>query len=64
MGIMLSFKAETKDGRKYNDQEQSEDMIRINRRFSTNHSMVIHLNAISIIATILYAFLLAASLQP
>jgi hypothetical protein len=35
-----------------------------NRTFTINHSMSIHLNAISLVATIWYAFWLSSSLLP
>jgi hypothetical protein len=41
----------------------SPEMKRLNRQFSRDHAMVIHLNAISTVATILYGFRLASRLK-
>jgi Domain of unknown function (DUF4149) len=41
----------------------SDDMKRINRTFSRNHAMAIHLNAIAVIATVWYGFALASRMQ-
>jgi hypothetical protein len=37
-------------------------MDRANRNFSRNHAMVIHLNAIAMIATVVYGFSLSSTL--
>ena len=55
---------ETKDGKKYNDlEDMSEDMKRINKKFSRTHAMAIHLNAISMVATVWYGFSLATRIK-
>lgn len=52
---------ETIDGRKCSDKENmSEDMRRVNRNFSHNHAMSIHLNFIGMLATVWYGFSLAS----
>ena len=56
--------SETKDGKKYNELENmSEEMKRINKKFSRAHAMAIHLNAISMIATVWYGFSLATRIH-
>ncbi|KAI9766482.1 MAG: hypothetical protein M1835_007178 [Candelina submexicana] len=51
---------ETRDGRKHNDTEhQSEKMKKVNREFKRAHAMVIHLNAIAMLATVWYGVSLA-----
>ena len=55
---------ETKDGRKYNDlEDMTEEMKRINKKFSRNHAMAIHLNVISMVATVWYGFSLASRIK-
>lgn len=55
---------ETRDGKKYNDlEDMSEDMKRLNKKFSRTHAMAIHMNAISIIATVWYGFSLASRIK-
>ncbi|RMZ81117.1 hypothetical protein DV738_g2410, partial [Chaetothyriales sp. CBS 135597] len=50
-----------KDGRSYRASEgMSDEMHILNRQFSHNHAMTIHLNAISMVATVFYGFRLAA----
>jgi hypothetical protein len=41
----------------------SEDMRRINRNFSRNHAMAIHLNAMGMVATVWYGFALASKVR-
>jgi hypothetical protein len=41
----------------------SPDMKALNRQFSRNHAMAIHLNAISLVATVFYGIALSARLQ-
>ncbi|KAI0150119.1 hypothetical protein F4776DRAFT_193092 [Hypoxylon sp. NC0597] len=54
---------ETRDGRKLSDiTELSDDMKALNRSFSRNHAMSIHLNLISIAAMILWGWKLASRL--
>lgn len=36
---------------------------RANRKFARNHAMTIHLNAIAIVATVVYGFSLSAALR-
>lgn len=57
------WRAETKDQRKYNDAEKSEDMKAKNRAFSKAHAMSIHLNLVAIGATIWYGFCLAGRFE-
>ncbi|KAF2848074.1 hypothetical protein T440DRAFT_470426 [Plenodomus tracheiphilus IPT5] len=45
---------ETRDGRKSNDPEISEEMRAKNRAFSRAHAMSIHLNLMAVIATLWY----------
>lgn len=52
--------AETKDGRKFNDTIQSEEMKARNKAFSRAHAMSIHLNLVAIATTIWYGFSLAS----
>lgn len=55
---------ETRDGRKSNDPtELSDDMKTLNRSFSRNHAMSIHLNLISIGAMIWWGWKLASRLD-
>ncbi|KAI9676072.1 MAG: hypothetical protein M1817_000815 [Caeruleum heppii] len=55
---------ETRDGRKYNEVEgRTEEMKVVNKRFSHNHAMSIHLNLMAIGGTIWYGFSLASRLQ-
>ncbi|KAJ9660038.1 hypothetical protein H2201_007079 [Coniosporium apollinis] len=52
---------ETRDGRSYRDVEgMSEEMRLANRKFSRNHAMCIHLNAIAMVATVWYGFSLGS----
>ncbi|KAI9703348.1 MAG: hypothetical protein M1836_007915 [Candelina mexicana] len=54
------IRKETRDGRKYDDTEhQSEKMKKVNREFKRAHAMVIHLNAIAMLATVWYGVSLA-----
>ena len=54
---------ETRDGKKYNDPESTEEMRVKNRAFSRAHAMSIHLNLVAIGATIWYGFLLASRME-
>lgn len=54
---------ETRDGRKYNDEEQSDEMKLVNRRFSKAHAMSIHFNLIAVLATVWYGVSLGSKLQ-
>jgi hypothetical protein len=55
---------ETKDGRKHNDPtETSEEMRARTRAFSKNHAMAIHLNLLSMGATLWYGVRLASRLK-
>ncbi|RMD44746.1 hypothetical protein DV735_g322, partial [Chaetothyriales sp. CBS 134920] len=55
---------EAHDGRGYRVAEgMSAEMQLLNRQFSHNHAMAIHLNAISMVATVFYGFRLAARLK-
>ncbi|KAI1413085.1 hypothetical protein F5Y13DRAFT_189447 [Hypoxylon sp. FL1857] len=55
---------ETRDGRKPNDTtEPSEDMKMLNRSFSRNHAMSIHLNLISVGAMIWWGWKLSSRLD-
>ena len=55
---------ETKDGKKFNDPAgPSEEMRLKNRAFSRNHAMSIHLNLLSVLATVAYGYRLALKLQ-
>lgn len=59
---MLS--TETKDDKKYNDmKDMTTEMKHVNKKFSRAHAMAIHLNAISIIATVWYGFSLATRIK-
>lgn len=56
--------AETRDGRKHDDVEgMSEEMRKLNRNFSKNHAMSIHLNLLAIGATLWYGVRLASRFQ-
>lgn len=62
--IGLSNVIETIDGRKCSDKVgMSKDMQRINRNFSRNHAMAIHLNAVGMVATVWYGFALASKIR-
>jgi hypothetical protein len=54
---------ETRDGRRYGDSVKSDEMKAVMRRFSKAHGMSIHLNLITIIATVWYGFVLASKLS-
>ncbi|OTA89068.1 hypothetical protein M434DRAFT_23514 [Hypoxylon sp. CO27-5] len=55
---------ETRDGRKLSSiTELSDDMKALNRSFSRNHAMSIHLNLISIVAMIWWGWKLASRLE-
>ncbi|KAK7702713.1 hypothetical protein SLS57_011264 [Botryosphaeria dothidea] len=55
---------ETRDGKKFNDPSgPSEEMHLRNRAFSRNHAMSIHLNLLSVGATVAYGFRLASRLR-
>lgn len=55
---------ETRDGRKSNDPtEVSDDMRALNKTFSRNHAMSIHLNIITIGATLWWGVKLALRLD-
>lgn len=55
---------ETKDGKKYNDPEViSDEMKAKNRAFSTAHAMSIHINLMTIAATMWYGFRLSSRFQ-
>lgn len=52
---------ETRDSRKdVKETETSQEMKLLNRKFSKNHSMSIHLNLVSIGATLWYGWTLAS----
>ncbi|KAF2201235.1 hypothetical protein GQ43DRAFT_440799 [Delitschia confertaspora ATCC 74209] len=51
---------ETRDGTKYNDPNISEEMRLLNRAFSRQHAMAIHLNLLAILATVWYGFRLVS----
>jgi hypothetical protein len=54
----------THDSKTATDSEHtSEEMISLNRSFSKAHAMSIHLNLISIIATLYYGWQLASKLK-
>ena len=55
--------AETRDGKKYNDPEGSEEMKVKNKAFSRAHAMSIHFNLIAMGATIWYGFRLASRFE-
>ena len=59
----ISSYIETRDGRKFNDPEVSDEMRARNRAFSKYHAMTIHLNLISMGATLLYGVRLASKLR-
>lgn len=55
---------ETRDGRKHDDiARTSEEMRKLNRKFSKNHAMSIHLNLLAIGATMWYGVCLASRFQ-
>ena len=54
---------ETKDGKKYNDPDGSEEMKAKNRAFSRAHAMSIHLNLMVVMAHLFYGFRLASRLE-
>ncbi|KAI1797419.1 hypothetical protein LXA43DRAFT_1057181 [Ganoderma leucocontextum] len=55
---------ETRDGKKHDDPSGvSEEMRLKNRAFSRNHAMSIHLNLLSVIATVAYGVRLASRLK-
>lgn len=54
---------ETKDGKKFNDPELSEEMRVKNKAFSHNHAMSIHLNLLAVGATLWYGLRLASKIQ-
>jgi hypothetical protein len=56
-------KPETRDGRRYSDLVRNDEMKAVMRRFSNAHGMSIHLNLITIIATVWYGFVLASKLS-
>lgn len=60
---MLMPGSETRDGRKYNDPEVSENMKAKNKAFSRAHAMTIHLNLLAIGATIWYGFRLTSRME-
>ncbi|MCJ1458213.1 hypothetical protein MMC28_008584 [Mycoblastus sanguinarius] len=51
---------ETRDGKKYNHVESSEEMKAKNKAFSRAHAMSIHLNLLTMGATVWYGFQLAS----
>ncbi|KAF7559862.1 hypothetical protein G7046_g4281 [Stylonectria norvegica] len=56
--------AVTRDATKANNSEEpSPEMVALNRRFKRNHAMSIHLNLVSIGATLWYGWGLASKLQ-
>lgn len=58
------YYTETKDSRKFNKEEgMTDEMKRINRSFSHHHAMTIHLNLMSMIATVWYGFSLASRIK-
>lgn len=54
---------ETKDGKKFNDPELSDEMKVKNKAFSHNHAMSIHLNLLAVGATLWYGLRLASKIQ-
>lgn len=54
---------ETKDGKKFNDPELSDEMRVKNKAFSHNHAMSIHLNLLAVGATLWYGLRLASKIQ-
>ncbi|KAL9585329.1 MAG: hypothetical protein Q9212_001588 [Teloschistes hypoglaucus] len=54
---------ETRDGRKFNDAEKSEEMKVRNKAFSKAHAMSIHFNLLAIGTTVWYGFRLASRFQ-
>ena len=60
---LISNWTETNDGRKFNDAEQSPEMKIRNREFAKAHAMSIHLNLLTILATIWYGFSLTSRFQ-
>ncbi|KAF2098492.1 hypothetical protein NA57DRAFT_56158 [Rhizodiscina lignyota] len=61
--LTATCKLETRDGKKYNAKDTSEEMRKINRRFSREHAMSIHLNLIAVLASLGYGFRLAPHIQ-
>lgn len=62
--VCLTRYPEVKDGKSYQRVEgMSAEMERLNHQFSRNHAMSIHLNAISMVATVIYGFRLASRLS-
>ena len=57
------FSLETRDGKKYNDPEPSEEMRAKNKAFSRAHAMSIHFNLIAIGATVWYGFRLTSRME-
>jgi hypothetical protein len=50
---------ETRDGKRHDAADSGEKMRKLNRNFSRQHAMSIHLNLIAIVATVLYGFRLS-----
>jgi hypothetical protein len=55
--------AETRDGKKYSDKDISDEMRKINKRFSKEHAMAIHLNLLALAASVGYGVRLASKLR-
>ena len=58
--MLMRFEVETRDGKKYNHVESSEEMKAKNKAFSRAHAMSIHLNLLTMGATVWYGFQLAS----
>ncbi len=61
--MALMCRVETRDGRGYADGVQGEEMKAVMRGFSKAHAMSIHINLVTIIATVWYGFVLASKLS-
>ena len=62
--LLLTGDAETRDGRSHQVLgRKSPEMKALDRSFSRNHAMTIHLNAISMVATVFYGAWLSSRLR-
>ena len=62
--MRVGWITETRDGRKYNDPEVMSDEMKAKKRaFSKAHAMSIHINLMTIAATVWYGFRLSSRFQ-